>query len=177
VRLTRTPAPLVFTLTALARIDDKRLLPWMGGRLKSTDQDVRWAAAVILNRLQAPCDDESRQSMINLVTRDQNNFVRAAAARALGRCEPDEEVRTAIGSALTDRDPKVRGEAAEAVGAWGDPELVEWLDPLARLKARSARWTRGRRPQRPSRPCVQPSKFPTSSHPSYSRSREPRGAS
>lgn len=132
VRLTKTPAPLVFTLTALARIDDERLLPWMGGRLKSSDQDVRWAAAVALNRLQAPCDDETRQSMINLVTRDQNNFVRAAAARTLGRCEPTEEVRTAIASVLTDRDPKVRGEAAQAVAAWGDPALVEWLDPLAR---------------------------------------------
>lgn len=132
VRLTRTPAPLVFTLTALARIDDERLLPWMGGRLRSSDQDVRWAAAVALNRLAAPCADETGQSMVKLVTRDQNNFVRAAAARALGRCEPTEEVKTAIGAALSDRDPKVRGEAIGAVADWGDAELVEWLDPLAR---------------------------------------------
>lgn len=132
VRLTRTPAPLVFTLTALARIDDERLLPWMGGRLRSTDQDIRWAAVVALNRLEAPCAEETQRYMINLVTRDQNNFVRAAATRALGRCKPSEEVKTAMGVALGDRDPKVRCEAAAAVAAWGDPELTTWLDPLTR---------------------------------------------
>jgi len=132
VRLTRTPAPLVFTLTALARIDDERLLPWMGGRLRSTDQDIRWAAVVALNRLEAPCAEETQRYMINLVTRDQNNFVRAAATRALGRCEPSEEVKTAMGVALGDRDPKVRCEAAAAIAAWGDPTLTSWLDPLTR---------------------------------------------
>ena len=132
VRLTNTPAPLVFTLTALTRIHDERLLPWMGGRLKSSDQDVRWAAAVALNELEAGCDAALARSMVNLVTRDQNEFVRAAPARALGRCRPDDEVKTALGTALTDRDPKVRGQAAEALAAWGDLELAEWLDPLTR---------------------------------------------
>jgi HEAT repeat protein len=132
VRLTSTPAPYVFTLTALARINDERLLPWMAGRLRSSDQDVRWAAAVALNYLEAPCEEDSQRPLINLVTRDQNGFVRAAAARALGRCKPSDEVRTAIAAALNDKDPKVRGEAAGAVADWGDPALADWLDPLAR---------------------------------------------
>ncbi|MBI1356785.1 MAG: hypothetical protein GC160_20790 [Acidobacteria bacterium] len=132
VRLTRTPAPLVFTLTALVRLDDERLLPWIAARLSSGDQDVRWAAAVALNELEAPCDEAISRSMVNLATRDRNDFVRAAAARALRRCEPGDDAKTAIGAALSDRDPKVRGQAAETIGLWGDADLAEWLDPATK---------------------------------------------
>jgi HEAT repeat protein/cyclophilin family peptidyl-prolyl cis-trans isomerase len=127
--LTQTPAPLVYTLTALYRMDARALIPWMARTLKSNDQDVRWAAAVTLNAMGAPCDEDMRRSFSNL-TRDRNDFVRAAAAAGLGRCEIDEQALQALARAASDPDPKVRIEAAWAAVRSGDPEagrLVEML--------------------------------------------------
>jgi cyclophilin family peptidyl-prolyl cis-trans isomerase len=127
--LTHTPAPLVYTLTALARMDARELFPWIARVMRSNDQDVRWAAAVTLNAIEAPCDQDLRRSFSNL-TRDRNNFVRAAAAAALGRCEIDEQALEALARAASDPDPKVRIEAAWAAARSGDAKAGALLDAL-----------------------------------------------
>lgn len=128
VPVTRTPAPLVYTLTALARLDARDLIDWMAQTLKSNDQDVRWAAAATLNRMRAPCTEDVQRSFVNLV-RDRNVFVRAAAARGLGSCEPTAEVRAALERIRQDRDPKVRIEAALAEARHAGREPPAWPDP------------------------------------------------
>jgi peptidyl-prolyl cis-trans isomerase B (cyclophilin B) len=128
--LTQTPAPLVYTLTALARMDARELIPWIARALKSNDQDVRWAAAATLNAMGAPCDEDMRRSFSNL-TRDRNDFVRAAAAAGLGRCEIDEQALAALARAASDRDPKVRIEAAWSAVRSGHSEAANLIDLLA----------------------------------------------
>ncbi len=128
VPITHTPAPLVYTLTALARLDARDLIDWMAQTLKSNDQDVRWAAAATLNRMQAPCNEDVQRSFVNLV-RDRNDFVRAAAARGLGSCEPTAEVRAALERIRQDSDPKVRIEAALAEAKHAGRELPVWPNP------------------------------------------------
>ena len=127
--LTQTPAPLVYTLTALARMDARELVPWMARALKSNDQDVRWAAAVTLNDMRAPCDEDMRRSFSNL-TRDRNGFVRAAVTAGLGRCDLDDKALEALARAASDPDPKVRIEAAWAVARSGDERAAGLLELL-----------------------------------------------
>ena len=63
--------------------------------------------------MRAPCDEDTRRSFSNL-TRDRNDFVRAAVTAGLGRCELDDQALQALARAASDPDPKVRIEAAWA---------------------------------------------------------------
>ncbi|MCB1021635.1 MAG: HEAT repeat domain-containing protein, partial [Acidobacteria bacterium] len=128
--LTQTPAPMVYTLTALARMNARELIPWIARALSSNDQDIRWAAAVTLNTMRAPCDEGIRRSFSNL-TRDRNAFVRAAVTQGLGRCELDDQAVEALRRSAADPDPKVRIEAAWAAARTGDERVRELITALA----------------------------------------------
>ena len=130
IPITRTPAPLVYTLTALVRMNAFELESFMASTLKSDDQDVRWAGAVALDRIGAGCNEGLERSFVHL-SRDRNDFVRAAATRGLGKCEPNEAVSEALSRAQSDRDPKVQIEAAVAAARQQGRPLPEWppVDP------------------------------------------------
>jgi len=127
--LTQTPAPLVYTLTALGRMNARELIPWITRALHSDDQDIRWAAAVTLNTMRAPCDEGLLREYSRL-TRDRNAFVRAAATAGLGRCRIDDEALRALARAASDDDPKVRIEAAWAAVRSGHEQAGALLDLL-----------------------------------------------
>ena len=119
-----TPAPLVYTLTAIARMDARELLPEIAQVLYSDDQDNRWAAAVALNWMDAPCNDDIRRSFTNL-TRDRNDFVRAAVTAGLGVCEPNDAMLAALANMAQNKDPKVRIEAVRSIARLGREDLRE----------------------------------------------------
>ncbi len=142
--IANTPAPLAVTLTALVRMDDSRFVDWMTSATRSDDQDIRWAAAVALEELQAPVTGEMTRAYLRL-TKDRNDFVRAAVARGLGRLEPQEDVFNVLRILSKDRDPKVRFEAVRSLGELADGEHTAALEeavadenPLIRAEAERA---------------------------------------
>ena len=127
--LTQTPAPLVYTMTALGRMNARELIPWIASGTRSDDQDIRWAAVLTLNAMRAPCDDNLLREYSRL-TKDRNAFVRAAATAGLGRCEIDDDGLHALARAASDADPKVRVEAAWAAVRSGHEQAAELVDLL-----------------------------------------------
>lgn len=128
-RLTETAAPYPISLTALARLHVVELATWIAERLKSDDQDNRWAAALALNALDASSDAGITRSFLNL-TKDRDAAVRAEVVAGLGRVEPSQEVFEALVRMASDPDPKVR---FEAVGALGKLQLPGTLEVLVRV--------------------------------------------
>ena len=127
--LTQTPAPLVYTMTALGRMNARALIPWIATGMRSDDQDIRWAAVLTLNTMNARCDGSLLRSFARL-SGDRNAFVRAAATAALGRCDLDEGAFEALLKAARDPDPKVRVEAAWAAVRSGHEQAGAVLDLL-----------------------------------------------
>ncbi len=130
-RLTATPAPYPVTLTALVRLRAMELVPWIAERLKSDDQDNRWAAALALNELDAPLDDGIARSFVNL-TKDREMLVRIEAVKGLGRAQasqkvPLKEVFDILVRMTSDSDPKVRMAALESLGMLRQPGTLEVL--------------------------------------------------
>lgn len=125
-RLTQTAAPYPTSMTAVARLRAIELTPWIADRLKSDDQDNRWAAALVLNALKAPSDAGITRSFLNL-TRDRDAAVRAEVVAGLGRAEPVQEVFDALVGMAADPDPKVRLEAVGALGKLRFPGTLEVL--------------------------------------------------
>ena len=109
-----TAAPLPVTLAALVRMGDRTQIPWMIDQLRSPDQDGRWAAALALGEIAFEPDLETTPLFTNL-QRDRNNFVRAAAARALRNAKPTELTLGALESFASDLDPKIRFEAFDSL--------------------------------------------------------------
>lgn len=142
--IANTPAPLAVTLTALVRMDDSRFVDWMTSATRSDDQDIRWAATVALEELQAPVTDDITRAYLRLA-KDRNDFVRAAVARGLGRLEPQENLFNVLRLLSKDRDPKVRFEAVRSLGEVVDGEHTAALEeavadenPLIRAEAERA---------------------------------------
>jgi HEAT repeat protein/cyclophilin family peptidyl-prolyl cis-trans isomerase len=142
--IANTPAPLAVTLTSLVRMDDARFVDWMTSATRSDDQDIRWAATVALEELQAPVTDDMTRAYLRLA-KDRNDFVRAAVARGLGRLEPREDVFDFLRLLSKDRDPKVRFEAVRSLGELADAEHTAALEeavadenPLIRAEAERA---------------------------------------
>ena len=142
--ISATPAPLAVTLTALVRMDDARFADWMTSASRSDDQDIRWAATVALEELQAPVTEEMAKAYLRLA-KDRNDFVRAAAARGLGRLEPADDVFNVLRILSKDRDPKIRFEAVRSLGELADAEHTAALEeavgdenPLIRAEAERA---------------------------------------
>lgn len=140
----RTPAPLAVTLTALVRMDDLRFADWITSASRSDDQDIRWAATIALEELGAPINEAITKAYLRLA-KDRNDFVRAAAARGLGRLEPQDELFSALAVLAKDRDPKIRFEAVRSLGHVADAEHTSTLEeavadenPLIRAEAERA---------------------------------------
>jgi cyclophilin family peptidyl-prolyl cis-trans isomerase/HEAT repeat protein len=128
-RLTETAAPYPISLTAVTRLGGINLTPWIAQRLKSDDQDNRWAAALALNLLEAPSDAGITRSFLNL-TKDRDAAVRAEVVAGLGRSDPSQEVFEALVRMSSDPDPKVR---IKAVGALGKLRLAGVLQALVKV--------------------------------------------
>jgi HEAT repeat protein/cyclophilin family peptidyl-prolyl cis-trans isomerase len=130
-RLTETAAPHPVTLTALVRLGAVEWIPWIAERLKSDDQDNRWAAALALNTLNAPVDDGIARSFLNL-TKDRETIVRIEAVAGLARAQPSQaipsqEIFDALVRMTSDPDPKVRLAALGSLGALRHAGTLELL--------------------------------------------------
>jgi cyclophilin family peptidyl-prolyl cis-trans isomerase/HEAT repeat protein len=125
-RLMETAAPYPVTLAALVRLRAVELAPWIAERLKSDDQDNRWAGALALNALEVPSDAGITRSFLNL-TKDRDSAVRAEVVAGLSRAEPSQEVFEALVRMAADPDPKVRMAAAGALGTLRLPDTLEVL--------------------------------------------------
>jgi cyclophilin family peptidyl-prolyl cis-trans isomerase/HEAT repeat protein len=136
-----TPAPLAVTLAALVRMDDARFADLMTNATRSDDQDIRWAATVALEELQAPVTEDMTKAYLRLA-KDRNDFVRAAVARGLSRLDPQDDVFNALRILSKDRDSKVRFEAVRSIGRLANAEHTAALEeavsdenPLIRAEA------------------------------------------
>ncbi len=115
---TRTAAPIVTAMTALMRMGARDQSEFVAEYLDSDDQDSRWAAALAARELDLLSVPLVWERLRPLVT-DDNDFVRAAALRAVAGGAPDHAVLAAVRESLEHSDPKVRFEAGRALAAMG----------------------------------------------------------
>ena len=114
--VTRTAAPIATAMTALMRMGARDVSGYVAEYLDSDDQDSRWAAALAAADLGLVREPAVWARLLPLVT-DENDFVRAAALRAVGGGVADEGVLERVRGGLDHRDPKVRFEARTALEA------------------------------------------------------------
>lgn len=123
--LTRTAAPITAAMTALIRIRAQGVSEYVAEYLDSDDQDSRWAAALAAAQLDLVREPAVWPRLLPLVT-DDNDFVRAAALRAVGGGVADEELLGRVRASVEHRDPKVRFEALAALEALtGGPRTTD----------------------------------------------------
>ncbi len=114
--VTRTAAPVTTTMTALMRMGSRDATDFVAQYLDSDDQDSRWAAALATHQLGLVQEPVVWRRLQPLVT-DDNDFVRAAALRAVGTGSADEELLERVQSSVAHSDPKVRFEAIAALAS------------------------------------------------------------
>ena len=112
--VTRTAAPIASAMTALMRMGAAERSDFVAEYLDSDDQDSRWAASLAAAKLQLVRRPLVWERLQKLVT-DDNDFVRAAALRAVAGGAADPELLAKIRGNLEHRDPKVRYEAASTL--------------------------------------------------------------
>lgn len=113
---TRTAAPIVAAMTALMRMGAADQSEFVAEYLDSDDQDSRWAAALAASSLKMHHVPQIWERLRPLVT-DDNDFVRAAALRAVAGGPPDPAMLALVRDSLAHSDPKVRFEAGRALAA------------------------------------------------------------
>ena len=123
---TRTAAPIVAAMTALMRMGASDQSAFVAEYLDSDDQDSRWAAALAASELQMHHVPLVWERLQPLVT-DDNDFVRAAALRAVAGGSPDAAILALVRDSLEHSDPKVRFEAGRVLA---DAEGLHAADPL-----------------------------------------------
>ena len=123
---TRTAAPIVAAMTALIRMGASGQSGFVAEYLDSDDQDSRWAAALAASELQMHHVPLVWERLQPLVT-DDNDFVRAAALRAVAGGSPDAAMLALVRDSLAHSDPKVRFEAGRVLDA---AEGLHAADPL-----------------------------------------------
>ena len=130
--VTRTAAPIASAMTALMRMGATDRSDFVAEYLDSDDQDSRWAASLAAAKLQLVERPLVWERLQKLVT-DDNDFVRAAALRAVAGGTPDPELLAKIRDNLEHRDPKVRyeaGSALETLGGSTQPSILAAGEPL-----------------------------------------------
>ena len=127
IAVTRTAAPIVIAMTALMRMRADDQHGFVAEYLDSDDQDSRWAAALAADELglvRLPLVWGRLQPLLT----DDNDFVRAAALRAVAQGEADNDLLATVRQSLEHRDPKVGFEAESALAALkGSPTVGELL--------------------------------------------------
>ncbi len=129
--ITGGAAPIATSMTALMRMGASDATDFVAEYLDSDDQDSRWAAALTAGHLRLSAAPAIQARLRPLIT-DDNEFVRAAALRAVGGGSADEELVELIRSNLEHPDPKVRFEAALAIATLagaGDPSGLPAGEP------------------------------------------------
>ncbi|MDE0125428.1 MAG: peptidylprolyl isomerase [Bryobacterales bacterium] len=135
--ITGTAAPIATAMTALMRMQSASQSAFVAEYLDSDDQDSRWAAALAAGHLGLVRVPEVWSRLLPLVT-DDNEFVRAAALRAVAAGEPSESLAGRVRSGLEHRDPKVRFEALTALASFeGSPPAVDLPAGEPRLDSRT----------------------------------------
>ena len=114
--ITRTAAPITTAMTALMRMEARDQPAFVAEYLDSDDQDSRWAAALAADHLQLVHEPAVWARLLPLVT-DDNDFVRAAALRAVADGTADESLLAQIRTGLEHHDPKVQFEALAAIAS------------------------------------------------------------
>ena len=135
--ITRTAAPIATAMTALMRMDADGQAAFVAEYLDSDDQDSRWAAALAAHHLRLAATPAVWERLQPLAT-DANEFVRAAALRALAAGQPGASVLALVSKNLEHRDPKVRFEArlaARALQGAPAPESLPAGEPALQLPA------------------------------------------
>ncbi len=115
-QITQTAAPIVVTMTALIRMGASEQSDFIAQYLESDDQDSRWAAALAVSELDFERSPLISERLVKLL-RDPNEFVRAAALRAVASETPSRALMEAVAASEQHRDPKVRYEAERALAA------------------------------------------------------------
>lgn len=132
-----TAAPIATAMTALMRMQSVSQSAFVAEYLDSDDQDSRWAAALAAGHLGLVRVPEVWSRLLPLVT-DDNDFVRAAALRAVAAGKPSESLAGRVRSGLEHRDPKVRFEALTALASFeGSPPAVDLPAGEPRLDSRT----------------------------------------
>ena len=135
--ITGTAAPITTAMTALMRMGSASQSAFVAEYLDSDDQDSRWAAALAAGHLGLVRVPGVLARLLPLVT-DDNDFVRAAALRAVAAGEPSESLAGRVRSGLEHRDPKVRFEALSALASFeGSPPAIDLPAGEPRLDSRT----------------------------------------
>ena len=124
--ITRTAAPIVTAMTALIRMDAAGQTEFVAEYLDSDDQDSRWAAALAAHHLRLAGIHAVWERLQPLAI-DDNDYVRAAALRAVAAGKPGDSLLAQVSKSLEHRDPKVRFEAQLAMRALGGSPVPESL--------------------------------------------------
>ena len=115
-KITASAAPIATSMTAIMRIGDVDASDFVAEYLDSDDQDSRWAAALAASELHLDGSALVRRRILPLLT-DDNEFVRAAALRAVASGITPPGVTGPVSANLDHEDPKVRFEAQLAAAA------------------------------------------------------------
>ncbi len=115
-QITASAAPIATSMTAIMRMAAGGGEEFVAEYLDSDDQDSRWAAALAAGELGIAGKPPIRARLLPLLG-DDNEFVRAAALRAVAREAASDDVAEPVGENLGHADPKVRFEAQLAAAA------------------------------------------------------------
>ena len=126
--LSRTSAPIAVSMTALMRLGASGESDFVAEYLDSDDQDSRWSAALAARELGIVSAPAIRKRLRPLVT-DDNEFVRAAALRAVASGPADDAMIDLVRQNLDHPDPKVRFEAERALASLARAAKPERLPP------------------------------------------------
>ena len=135
-QITQTAAPIVVTMTALIRMGASEQSDFIAQYLESDDQDSRWAAALAVAELDLEPSTVISERLVKLL-KDPNEFVRAAALRAVVSETPSPGLIEAVASSAEHRDAKVRYEAERALAALSGAETPALPSGEPRLRAQA----------------------------------------
>jgi HEAT repeat protein len=114
---------------ALGEIGDLEAITSLVRELRDPDKYVRYGAAIALDRLGWVTEDPDDRTWYLIAQQDWTSL----------KSEPGMSARALI-SATRDRDPSVRGEAIETLGALEDPLACEAIEPALKDRDTGVLW-------------------------------------